>query len=987
MGRLPTLSWLCVLRLAEYPEQVHLLPVRLNSLHTPALGPHPDPRLWATLVQIYDGLPRHLQRLAVPLADARLLQRIPTTPRFSLLTVLDLPACPHVTDASVALFSPLHSLVALDASATALSAYAIKALAGTLLWVDDGPGRRGPWPLRILRLRYCTSIDSAVYQHLVKFPLLCVIGMYCTRAPRSFLPHPDLRGTKCRPSKDSPFQPSSNDAFFHPAPLTTAVDALPSSELYSSPNAFSIVVRTLKRPPAKPTNSVIVPRESYVFARVNPQSHPAASTSAYRLQPPAKPQKPINPHKPYLRDCEAYIDSTYGSPNDWEEDSEYSFFTNDPFPESEDDSEYSDSDQELQAPLSPVSSPPPLPVRLPPAHTAEVGPDAFYRDLLTQGLMDKYDLVTDYSAEIYYTHMHLDSHPTSRHDAKLALYRPPPPWSTLDTHHPRPGAKTCKPLVGTATATVNRAGKAIQIDQARIDALRKSATARQTFNANPARHPLTSTSTSAPTISTPSNLPSRNPFRRQTTGAIEKPRPRPTTKPLKKISDVAVPLLPAKAKTPQPKACRSVGGMGLSTFADGLTPATPVSSKVRVTTESSTWAGSVGKPLRRDSVEVMPVAKKRKIGSDVAVPEGKKAEPSRVAKAGSKKGFDWGAWGAGGRKGVLRRSITSQSPRPYTFHIGASWAGKSGPDVPLHVPFPSDSVVGAWRDQTLAWPKSVRSRGTGQDFLFVQDVRPSSASPAPLTHFSTPQMRDSSGISLGVADGVGGWVDSGVDPSLFSQALMFHAHRYSRNAWAGEPEIDPTLDYEEREEIEGWEMTPYECLDLAYGGVLREKYVQAGSSTACLITMNASSGVLRSANLGDSGFMVIRSNSILYKQRAQTHFFNCPKQLTKLPVSTQNLKKFSRACIDKPSEAETFRTKLGDGDIVIAYTDGLSDNVFTSEIVTICSLIARRGGTEDQQVQAMADRLVEYARQCMSNKGRISPFESASQVVLPESFY
>lgn len=151
----------------------------------------------------------------------------------------------------------------------------------------------------------------------------------------------------------------------------------------------------------------------------------------------------------------------------------------------------------------------------------------------------------------------------------------------------------------------------------------------------------------------------------------------------------------------------------------------------------------------------------------------------------------------------------------------------------------------------------------------------------------------SEGVSFGVADGVGGWVDSGVDPALFSQALMYHAHRYSRNAWAGEPEIDPTMDYEEREQIEGWEMTPYECLDLAYGGVLREKYVLAGmsmtfffcmimeafldwsrislfpfqpespcrlvyvmlltfwissgSSTACIISLNASSGVLRSA--------------------------------------------------------------------------------------------------------------------------------------------
>jgi len=202
---------------------------------------------------------------------------------------------------------------------------------------------------------------------------------------------------------------------------------------------------------------------------------------------------------------------------------------------------------------------------------------------------------------------------------------------------------------------------------------------------------------------------------------------------------------------------------------------------------------------------------------------------------------------------------------------------------------------------------------------------------------------------------------------------MYHAHRYSRNAWAGEPEIDPTLDYEEREQVEGWEVTPYECLDLAYGGVLREKIVQAGSSTACLITMNASSGVLRSANLGDSGFLIIRSSTILHKQQPQTHFFNCPKQLTKLPVNSR--RRFSRACVDSPSEAETFRTRLRDGDIVVAYTDGLSDNVFSAEIVTICALIARHGGSEDQQVQTIADRLVDYSRQCMASKTRLSPFE------------
>lgn len=59
-------------------------------------------------------------------------------------------------------------------------------------------------------------------------------------------------------------------------------------------------------------------------------------------------------------------------------------------------------------------------------------------------------------------------------------------------------------------------------------------------------------------------------------------------------------------------------------------------------------------------------------------------------------------------------------------------------------------------------------------------------------------------------------------------------------------------------------------------------------------------------------------------------------------------------------------------------TDGFSDNVFPSEMVTICSLVARGGRTEDEQVQDMADRMVEYSRLCMKSKTRVSPFESAS---------
>jgi len=201
---------------------------------------------------------------------------------------------------------------------------------------------------------------------------------------------------------------------------------------------------------------------------------------------------------------------------------------------------------------------------------------------------------------------------------------------------------------------------------------------------------------------------------------------------------------------------------------------------------------------------------------------------------------------------------------------------------------------------------------------------------------------------------------------------MYHAYRYSRDSWAGEPEIDPTQDYEARERVEGWEMTPYECLELAYHGVLREKLVEAGSSTACLLSLNSSSGVLRSANLGDSGFLIIRPPSVAYREPVQTHFFNCPLQLSKFPASMRGL---SRYYIDSPSIAAQYETKLRDGDIVIAYTDGLSDNVFPSDLVAICSLVARADGSEEEKVQTMADRIVQYAQTCMHDQKRVSPFE------------
>lgn len=70
-------------------------------------------------------------------------------------------------------------------------------------------------------------------------------------------------------------------------------------------------------------------------------------------------------------------------------------------------------------------------------------------------------------------------------------------------------------------------------------------------------------------------------------------------------------------------------------------------------------------------------------------------------------------------------SVATNPPRPYAFHIGASWAGKVNRDEDqlFKIPFPADGPIGSWRDKLLSRPKAVKSIDAGEDFFFVQEVR------------------------------------------------------------------------------------------------------------------------------------------------------------------------------------------------------------------------------------------------------------------------
>lgn len=58
-----------------------------------------------------------------------------------------------------------------------------------------------------------------------------------------------------------------------------------------------------------------------------------------------------------------------------------------------------------------------------------------------------------------------------------------------------------------------------------------------------------------------------------------------------------------------------------------------------------------------------------------------------------------------------------------------------------------------------------------------------------------------------------------------------------------------------------------------------------GSSTACVMILNRETSSIYTANIGDSGFVIVRHGKVVHKSEEQQHYFNTPYQLAVPPVS------------------------------------------------------------------------------------------------------
>ncbi|KAE9396053.1 hypothetical protein BT96DRAFT_885104 [Gymnopus androsaceus JB14] len=318
----PSLVCLCIEKLALYPDQIAgvaltyappedstqfdilkaLIPFYADDSFGISLV---DPCLWATLVQIFGtSLPEIFTTYQIPLKHTLLplLQRIPSTPTFSLVTILELPGCTQLTDDLALTLRSLHTLTAFDASDTALSSWGLRKLLMPALLVDDTEQSpmNGPWGLRMLRLRNCKAVDQTIFKSLEKLLLLSVLDLRGTSIDPATIPTPyKAWSTAC-------LEQSLLSSLYHPTPLTESMSSLKSlsPELHSSTAIFQLHIdRINHRPPEQkksgyqfgyhkpPEIAVEIHNKAFTFTASTMLSHapqPADVDAPRELRPASK---------------------------------------------------------------------------------------------------------------------------------------------------------------------------------------------------------------------------------------------------------------------------------------------------------------------------------------------------------------------------------------------------------------------------------------------------------------------------------------------------------------------------------------------------------------------------------------------------------------------------------------------------------------------------------------------------------------------------
>jgi serine/threonine protein phosphatase PrpC len=164
-----------------------------------------------------------------------------------------------------------------------------------------------------------------------------------------------------------------------------------------------------------------------------------------------------------------------------------------------------------------------------------------------------------------------------------------------------------------------------------------------------------------------------------------------------------------------------------------------------------------------------------------------------------------------------------------------------------------------------------------------------------------------------VSDGVGSWSRYGINPKIFTRELLKSINVQFKL-------LNNTIIAEHDKRKVSFLLN---IIRKAYDNVQRTKrFIRFGSCTVVSLSLNIKTLHLNSYVLGDSGFMIIRNNRIVYRSKDLLHGFNFPYQLA-----------FMNEHSNSPNDGFIRPFKLRVNDVIIMGSDGLFDNLFDEAIL------------------------------------------------------
>lgn len=193
------------------------------------------------------------------------------------------------------------------------------------------------------------------------------------------------------------------------------------------------------------------------------------------------------------------------------------------------------------------------------------------------------------------------------------------------------------------------------------------------------------------------------------------------------------------------------------------------------------------------------------------------------------------------------------------------------------------------------------------------------------------------GRTFGVFDGVSG-AEKTKGKKLYSRSLADSMKRTSSKGGMSVKEIQECM---------------LEAKELA-------DEVATGASTAVVASIGEDN-VLRAVNLGDSVCLVLRDGAVAARTREIIHFFDCPFQL-------------GDDSPDRPKDATTLQSEIFKGDVVVAGSDGVFDNLSDADVCEIVSSFGPR-----TKSAAIAKKIVERSRAVSLDLDAVTPYSTVAR--------